>query len=89
MLSGGGGGGINYPSSSKSKLQHIQLSDTTGTSNGIGFYGQVKLMKTFLAENTQDWFGLVKKYPMYTMKYAAVFFVLWAYMSAGGPGYLV
>ncbi len=35
-------------------------------------------MKTFLAENTQDWFGLVKKYPMYTMKYAAVFFVLWA-----------
>ncbi len=46
-------------------------------------------MKTFLAENTQDWFALVKKYPMYTMKYAAVFFVLWAYMSAGGPGYLV
>ncbi len=33
----------NYPGSSKKKkknLQHIQLSDTTGTSNG--FYGQRK-----------------------------------------------
>ncbi len=29
----------NSPSSSKNKLQHIQLSDTTGTSNGTGFYG--------------------------------------------------
>ncbi len=29
------------PSSSKNKLQHIQLSDTTGTSNGTGFYGLV------------------------------------------------
>ncbi len=27
---------------SKNKLQHIQLSDTTGTSNGTGFYGQLK-----------------------------------------------
>ncbi len=33
----------NYPHSSKNKLQHIQLSDTTGTSNGTGFYGQMKL----------------------------------------------
>ncbi len=33
----------NPPSSSKNKLQHIQLSDTTGTSNGTGFYGQLKL----------------------------------------------
>ncbi len=33
----------NSPSSSKNKLQHIQLSDTTGTSNGTGFYGQMKL----------------------------------------------
>ncbi len=32
----------NDPSSSKNKLQHIQLSDTTGTSNGTGFYGQMK-----------------------------------------------
>ncbi len=27
------------PCSSKNKLKHIQLSDTTGTSNGTGFYG--------------------------------------------------
>ncbi len=27
----------NYPSSSENKLQHIQLSDTTGTSNGTDF----------------------------------------------------
>ncbi len=32
----------NYPRSSKNKLQHIQLSDTTGTSHGTGFYGQMK-----------------------------------------------
>ncbi len=31
----------NSPHSSKNKLQHIQLSDTTGTSNGTGFYGQM------------------------------------------------
>ncbi len=30
------------PRSSKNKLQHIQLSDTTGTSNWTGFYGQMK-----------------------------------------------
>ncbi len=35
----------NSPSSSKNKLQQIQLSDTTGTSNGTGFYGQMKLKK--------------------------------------------
>ncbi len=27
--------------SSKNNLQHIQLSDTTGTSNETGFYGQM------------------------------------------------
>ncbi len=27
--------------SSKHNTQHIQLSDTTGTSNGTGFYGQM------------------------------------------------
>ncbi len=34
----------NYPSSSKKKkkLQHIQLSDTTGTTNGTDFYGHMK-----------------------------------------------
>ncbi len=33
----------NSPSSPKNQLQHIQLSDTTGTSNETGFYGQMKL----------------------------------------------
>ncbi len=33
----------NSPSSSKNNLQQIQLSDMTGTSNGTGFYGQMKL----------------------------------------------
>ncbi len=44
----------------------------------------------FLAANTQD--GLVnkdKKNPMCTMKYSTVFFMLWVYISAGGPGHLV
>ncbi len=64
------------PSSSKNKLQHIQLSDTTGTTNRIGFYGQMKQnKKELLAANTQDGFGehRDKKYPMSTMKYTAVF----------------
>ncbi len=47
----------NDPSSSKNKLQHIQLSDMTGTSNRTGFYGQMKQKKSFLAANTQDGFG--------------------------------
>ncbi len=33
----------NSPCSSNNKLQHIQFSDTTGNSNGTGFYGQMKL----------------------------------------------
>ncbi len=37
----------NYPCSSKNNLQQIQLSDTTGTSNGTGFYGQMKLKMSF------------------------------------------
>ncbi len=32
----------NDPRSSNNKLQYIQLSDTTGTSNGTGFYVQIK-----------------------------------------------
>ncbi len=81
----------NYPNSSKNKLQHIQLSDTTGTSNRTGFYGQMKLKESFLAVNTQDGFGehRDKKFPMCTIKYTAVLFMLWAYFSAGGPGHLV
>ncbi len=31
----------------------------------------------------------IKKYPMCTMKYTAVFLMLWAYISAGGHEYLV
>ncbi len=78
--------------SPKNNLQHIQLSDTTGTSNGTGFYGQMNLKKnSFKAANTQDGFGehRDKKYPMCTMKYTAEFLMLWAYISAGGPGHLV
>ncbi len=61
--------------SSKNKLQHIQLSDTTETSNGTGFYGQMKQKNTFLTANTQDGFGehMDKKYPICTMKYTTVF----------------
>ncbi len=66
----------------KTISSNIQLSDTTGTSNGTGFYDQM---------NTQDGFNehRDKKYPMCTMKYTALFFMLWAYISAEGPGHLV
>ncbi len=45
---------------------------------------------SFLAANTLDGFGehRDKKYPMCIMKYT-VFLMLWAYISAGGPGNLV
>jgi len=59
---------------SKNKLQHIQLSDKTGTSNGTGFCGKMKQKKnSFLAANPPDGFGahMDKKYPMPTVKYAA------------------
>ncbi len=48
-------------------------------------------MVSFLAANTQDGFGehIDKKYRMYTIKYTAVFFILWAYISVGDPGHLV
>ncbi len=42
-----GGFQEKYPISSKNKLLHIQLSDTTGTSNGTGFNGQIKLNKKY------------------------------------------
>ncbi len=44
-----------YPSSSKNKLQHIQLSDTTGTSNGTGFYGQMKQKKKLFCSKHSRW----------------------------------
>ncbi len=56
------------PRSSKNKLQHIQLSDTTGTSNGTGFCGQIKQTKNcFLAANPPAGFSKNrhKKYTAY------------------------
>ncbi len=45
---------------------------------------------SFIAANTQDGFGEHRdiKYLMCTMKYTAVFLMLWVYIFAGGPGYL-
>ncbi len=45
----------NSPHSSKNKLQHIQLSDTTGTSNGTGFYGQMKLKNELFSSKHSRW----------------------------------
>ncbi len=63
----------------------------TGTSNGTGFYGQMKLKKLLFSSKTLKMDLVhtgIKKYPMCTMKYTAVFLILWAYISAGGPGHL-
>jgi len=43
----------NAPHSSKNKLQHIQWSDTTGSSNGTGFCGQMKLKKELFWQQTR------------------------------------
>ncbi len=81
----------NSPSSSKNNLQHIQLSDMTVTSNGTGFYAQMKLKnELFISKHSRwVWCNRDKKYPMCTIKYTAVFLMLWAYFSAGGPEHLV
>ncbi len=82
----------NSPSSSKNKLQQIQLSDMTVTSNGTGFYAQMKLKNELFSSKHSRWVWAatgIKKYPMCKMKYTAVFFMLWAYFSAGGPEHLV
>ncbi len=39
----------------KNNLQHIQLSDTTGTSNGTGFYGQMKLKNELFSSKHSRW----------------------------------
>ncbi len=45
----------NDPSSSENKLQHIQLSDTTGTSNGTDIYGQIKQKKLLFSSKHSRW----------------------------------
>ncbi len=54
-------------------------------------YGQMKLKNSFLAVNPPDVFGANrdKEYPMSTVKYTAGSIMLWACLSAGGPGHLV
>ncbi len=82
----------NCPHSSKNKLQQIQLSDTTGTSNGTGFYGQMKLKKKLFGSKPHQMSLVqtgIKKYPMSTVKYTAGSLMLWACFSAGGPEHLV
>ncbi len=82
----------NSPHSSKNKLQQIQLSDTTGTSNATGFYCQMKLKKIAFWQQPHQMSLVqtgIKKYPMSTVKYTAGSLMLWACFSAGGPGHLV
>ncbi len=50
-----GGFQENSPSSSKNKLQHIQLSDMTVTSNGTGFYAQMKLKNELFSSKHSRW----------------------------------
>ncbi len=45
----------NSPGSSKNKLQHIHLSDTTGTSNSTGFYSPMKLKKELFGSKLTCW----------------------------------
>ncbi len=45
----------NVTCSSKNKLQHIQLSDISGTSNGTGFYGQMKLKNELFTSKHPRW----------------------------------
>ncbi len=64
----------------------------TGTSNGTGFYAQMKLKKKcFLAANPPVEFSTNrdKKYPMSMVKYTAGSLMLWACFSARGPEHLV
>ncbi len=76
----------------QNKLQQIQLSDTTGTSNGTGFYCQMKLKKIAFWQQPHQMSLVqtgIKKYPMSTVKYTAGSLMLWACFSAEGPGHLV
>ncbi len=77
----------------KNNLQHIRLSDMTGTSNGTGFYGQMKLKNELLAANTQDGFGAHrdnKSTPMCTMKNILLYFLCCgSIFLLDGPGHWV
>ncbi len=83
----------NYPSSSKNKLKaySVIIHDWNFKWDWLLWSDETNKQKSFLAANTQDGFGehRDKKYPMCPMKYTAVFLMLWAYISAGGPGHLV
>ncbi len=74
------------------QTMQIQLSGTTGTSNGTAFYGQMKLKGDFWLQTHQ--MSLVqtgiKQYAMSTVKYTAESLILWAcFFSARGPEHLV
>ncbi len=72
---------LTHPKTNSSKWK---LSDTTGTSNGTGFYRHMKLKKNrFLAANPPD------EYTMFTVKYTAGSLMLCTCFSARGPGHLV
>ncbi len=80
----------NYSSSSKNKLQHIQLSDTTGTSNGTGFYDQMKqnvLLFSIKHSRWVWWTQRLKSTPCVQWNILLCFFMWWAYFSARGPGH--
>jgi len=47
--------GFKEKCSSKNKLQHVQWSDMTGSSNGTGFCGQMKLRKELFGSKHTRW----------------------------------
>ncbi len=72
----------NSPHSSKNNLQHIQLSDTTGTSNGTGFYGQMKLKNELFSSKHSRWVWCTQgeKVPhVYNEIYCCIFNVVGLY----------
>ncbi len=81
----------NYPSSSKIKLAYSVIRHDWNFKWDSLLWSDETKLNIFLAANTQDGFGeqRYKKYPMCTMKYTAVYLMLWAYISVGGPGHLV
>ncbi len=74
----------NYPSSSKNIFScQTRLELQMGLASMVRWNNKM----SFLAANTQDGFGEPrdKKYPMYTIKFTAVFLMMWDNISAGGP----